>query len=187
MTTIYLPDLYRVDPGMVDPLSVGFVMLPGIDWVADQRIPDAAAIASYGRRLYRKHEQDDWYKAMDELVPLAFLFAVYLDRRTRCPLIADGRFYLQITLACLRDGLAGWPTSTYSRHREAFSGGPKFETHGLDEARIATRGAIAFGASQVDVETIMAKEVDVFFERVGSGGYVQLMKGEGAGHGAKVH
>ena len=176
--TIYLPDLFRVDPGMVDPERVRFVMLPGTEWAKAQRIPDAQRIADYARRLHKKRAEEDWFKAMDELVPFAFLFAVYLDRRTRCPLVADGRFYLQLMLACLRDGLAGWSMSSgYRRSGGEFCCGPKFETMGLTGVGYSERGALAFNASQVDVETLLAAEVDLFFERVGSEGFVSIMKG----------
>ena len=37
ITTIFLPDLFRIDPGMVNAQDVSFVCLPSQEWVAEER------------------------------------------------------------------------------------------------------------------------------------------------------
>jgi hypothetical protein len=78
--TAFLPDLFRLDPGMVDPAGAAFVMLTPRWWLEAQTLPADAACAS--------------------------LFAAMLDRRTRCPLPADVTFYQQMMAAAIEQGLA---------------------------------------------------------------------------------
>lgn len=167
VATAFLPDFCRADPGMVDPELVEFLCLPGRRWADRQAFRDRARVAEYGEALVRERrdarelfpdaEPDGVRAAVDRLVPHAHLFCVYLDRRTRAPLPADGRFFVQVFLASLRLGLAHRLGRGYR--------GPRAE--GLEDAGIAPEGAVLFRASQEAAEGMLADEVREFFGRTG--------------------
>ncbi len=173
IATVYLPDLFRADPGMVDPKVVRFVMLPGQGWAAAQTLADRERIVAYGRTLDRRLYElpaaiapDDDGEGppdpdpIDALLPHAFLFAVYLDRRTRCPLVADGRFYLQLMASFLREGAAQRPgLGTWSR-----------KAMGVADVGIAPEGAMVVLVTQEDAEDLIARETRLFFENTKGGG-----------------
>lgn len=159
MVTVTLPDLVRVDPGMVDPEAVRFVMLTSQEYLAAQPVSvgDAARAVHHARRAV-----PELPKVLDEhIVPAAMLFTAYLDRRTRCPIVADARFHLQLFAACLRGGLASLPEP---RHGEEFGCSKTLaaEVHGLDDLRIAR--PVTFQASHDAIEALLATEVDRFFK-----------------------
>lgn len=83
VTTFYLPDLLRLDPGMVDPAGVKFVVIPALAWVSAQRFDLAAA------RL-RLQSLGAEGKVTDEALHVALaegsLLLAYLDRRCRFPI-----------------------------------------------------------------------------------------------------
>src|SRR5690606_35338965 len=81
--TVHNPDLFRLDPGMVDPAGATIVMLTPSWWLEAQTLPVVDARAS--------------------------LFAAMLDRRTLCPLPADFDFYRLLLDASLVQGLALTP------------------------------------------------------------------------------
>ena len=162
--TVYLPDLFQMDPGMVDPAGAAFVVLPTDAW-SNSQVLDRAALVQHVKPLVPlKYDKtpvlDD--DTIAEMVPLAFLFAAYLDRRTRCPLLADGRFYLQLMLACLTEGLASLPPAGYSREWGVQSR-LGFVTSGTKE--LGMSHGIAFGASHLSIDKILAEQVTLFFKR----------------------
>jgi hypothetical protein len=123
VATAYLPELFRVDPGMVDPSGVYFVALASKSWLAEQenslRDEIGPAMRHVTRLVYAKRDAyerrqesaGEWAERMRlrELVPMATLFCTYLDRRTHCPLIPDLAFQLQLTMAMLASENAfGW-------------------------------------------------------------------------------
>ena len=179
LVTAYQGDLFAQDTGMVDPEGIRFVMLPSADWAAAQRI-DEAPILQYAMRLYqaqhaseraREAEFPDRERLRAMIAP-AHLLALYLDRRTRAPLIADGRFYLQLYVACLREGLAStslrWDGSAYD-HRNEKRFGIDYRL-GYVEAGIEDVGFLpgcAFQAKHAEFERVLAAEVAVFSRIVG--------------------
>jgi hypothetical protein len=105
--TVYNPDLFRLDPGMVDPKGAAFVMLTPRWWLEAQTLPAYAARAS--------------------------LFAAMLDRRTRCPLPADVAFYQQMLAAALEQGLADTPRDRSVNYSHNFAA-DGLEQAGIDGA-----------------------------------------------------
>lgn len=103
--TAYLPDLFRLDPGMVDPEGARFVMLTPRWWLEAQTLPAVDARAS--------------------------LFAAMLDRRTRCPLPADVLFCQQLLAAALDQGLAQTPGDRSVNYSHSFAA-EGLEHAGLD-------------------------------------------------------
>jgi hypothetical protein len=187
--TIFYPDLFRLDPGMVDPEGIKFVLLAPTDWSDAQQVDGTAAVRhvqammkgpKLRERDYRLEERaaklDGAY--LSSLVPTAYLFAAYLDRRTRCPLVADGRFYLQLLLAALDGGFASLPGSKagYSGRSDSWGvhSGHRFnlqlsDSHGRDDGMeaIGLRHAISVLGTHEAFEAFLAEQVTLFFERVG--------------------
>lgn len=128
--TVYHPDLFRLDPGMVDPAGATFVMLVPRWWTEAQTVDAEAARAS--------------------------LFAAYLDRRTRCPLVADVAFYRQLLAAALETGIARQPKEDCKWARGSFA------AEGLERAGVDA--AIAFSETHEKLEEFLAEQVGIYFE-----------------------
>lgn len=105
--TVYLPQLFRHDPGMVDEHGIRFVLLP----TREQLGLPANNDADFG--LYEKEE---WAKKHERRY--ATLFASFLDRRTRAPILCDPAFQAQLLRACIAEGLAIWPRDSHSHSEE---------------------------------------------------------------------
>ena len=164
IATVFLSDLFRMDPGMVDPDVARFVLLIPSDWSEKQTI-DPKPIVRHIRRLkaYEEIEEEE----IRALVPLSFLFCSFLDRRTTAPLVSDGRFYMQLFLSCLEQGLASWA----SQRDQPYGRESRFGFHSAFrfEARIEGTGitrALAFQASHESIDRVMAEEVQTFFSKV---------------------
>jgi hypothetical protein len=163
LVTLYHPDLFRLDPGMVDPLGASFILLVPSYWAATQKL-DLDSLVGYAMELGHPLEED----FLMALAPTAYLFAAYLDRRTRCPLVADGRFYMQILLSALSQGLASFPGEGFrwgwEREGWGFHSRFGFKAQGLDN--IGLEQAICFSCSHETLEKFLAGEVEAFFEKV---------------------
>jgi hypothetical protein len=162
VVTVFLPDLFQLDPGMVDPSGAAFIILPPTAWAASQKIeaePILDHVMSLEPNLEACIKRDD----LAQLVPLSFLFGAYLDRRTRCPLVSDGRFYLQLMLACLDKGLASWSGDGYSRR---FGVHARFRFTEEGTARIGLDQGLAFQASHESIESVLSQQVELFFSIV---------------------
>lgn len=164
VVTVFLPDLFRLDPGMVDPKGATFVLLPPTSWSEHQGI-DAEPIVNHVLSLDMCPLDKE---ALTALVPLSFLFSTYLDRRTRCPLVSDGRFYLQVLLASLRAGLASWSISDAASYRQLeFGQHSHFRFLEADTASVGLNRGVAFQATHEAIGEMLAEEVKVFFEATG--------------------
>jgi hypothetical protein len=163
LVTLYHPELFRLDPGMVNPTGISFVMLVPKEWAAAQRL-NVQEVVQHVLPLCRLSTQ-----ILESLVPTAYLFAAYLDRRTRCPLIADGRFYLQLLIAALDQGLASFPGHNFrwpsSRDDWGYVKSHGFTSDGLNTVGIIH--AIAAKASHRDLESFLSDQVSEYFDRVG--------------------
>jgi hypothetical protein len=163
LATIFLPELFKIDPGMVDPQGIGFVLLPTQEWHEQQSLPTAALARHLERCGYELGPE--WVK---QWATTAYLFAAYLDRRTRCPLIADGRFYMQLMTACLKNSLASFAP------KDSFSVGRDFGTHQehsyyeTDVQTVGFRQGLVFRSNHENFETVLAREVETFFKHAGS-------------------
>lgn len=174
LATIYHPELFRLDPGMVDPKGLKFVMLVPTDWASRQGVDKEGAV-KHLRKLQAPLSDEE----LAALLPTAYLFASYLDRRTRCPLIADGRFYLQILCAALHIGLASFPGSQLRSYgsREAWGFNTKlgfnavvgglegsYYGNGLNLTDINICHAIAFSETHETFEKFLSEQVELFFQ-----------------------
>lgn len=180
--TIFMPDLFRADPGMVDPAGVSFCLLPTTAWLAEQtKHIDMPSVLSHAQKLYEpRHLGIEVYRRWNEphdpgeeirlreallqkLIPLSTLFALYLDRRTHCPIVPDVRFQLQMLVSALSQGLAWLPGSGYSKEWGKASGaGYKTE---LDE-RLGFAEGVACKASHESIEGLLSIEIERYFTAI---------------------
>ena len=159
--TVFLPELFQMDPGMVDPKVASFVCLPSRDWITTQAI-NLEPILEHLEKI-DLHGQT--VASLFGFIPLAYLFAAYLDRRTRCPLVSDGRFYMQLMLACLHEGLAAWPSTGNHYYRDKPWGeNPTLGFHQQTEGIEMSRG-IAFQANHAEIERVLSEQTEIFFDQ----------------------
>lgn len=183
VATVYLPELLALDPGMVDPKGAKFVVVPGAEYLAAEarRMP-VAEIVAYVRKLPHVKEANEpdrdrqghvprgWEEPFSrellvEMVPLSYLFTLYLSNRTRAPIPPDGRFYLQLLLACLKQGLASFPTegSSYGSKKFGRNENYKFSEVGAEDGKLGC--TVAFMATHEEVEATLAAECESYFQR----------------------
>jgi hypothetical protein len=161
LVTVFLPELFQMDPGMVDQEVIRFVLLPTQGWHKKQEI-DAAPLIKHAKKCGYTLPPE----RIAELAATSFLFSAYLDRRTRCPLVADGRFYMQLMLGCLKSGAATFAaTSDYSYNREEpFGVHPHRQYYERNTADVGLLPGIAFHAGHTSFEELLAQEVALFFK-----------------------
>lgn len=173
LATIYHPELFRLDPGIVDPLMVKFVLVVPEDWAYAQTGLDPSAVD----HVLNVKKAEEWslpltQEELDQLLPTAYLFAAYLDRRTSIPLLTDAKFYLQLLCAALEEGLAsfsyeGTNYNTWGVSKKIgfqFTSSPdSYSWDTTDLRAINIRTAIAFAASQVAFEEFIKRQVTLFF------------------------
>jgi len=159
--TTFLPELFQMDPGMISEAGAAFIVLPTVEWLGAQEIDNVPAILEHGKGFLPENSglEDD---VLRQLVPMSFLFCSYLDRRTRCPLISDGRFYYQFLLVCLARGLASWSKN----HYRSFGVHNKFRFSETLTAEVGLAPGIAFKASHADLEEVLAEQVALYYRKV---------------------
>lgn len=161
LVTVFLPELFQIDPGMVDPTAVKFILLPSQAWHAEQTIdhkPLMRHMARYGGYEIEEQWFADW-------APIAYLFAAYLDRRTRCPLVADGRFYMQLMLSCLNHGAATFSAPEgYSYGQDGFGVHTRRQYFEKGITSVGLRQGIAFSCDHESFEHLLAQEVGLYFK-----------------------
>jgi hypothetical protein len=113
LVTAYLPDLFILDPGMIDPEGIQFIALTPTWWAEQEyaglrQDPAAcAAIQAHSTNLgsqfaaRRRFTPDKLLR----LVPQAVHCGSFLERRTPRPLVSSLAFYLQLFLAGLENGI----------------------------------------------------------------------------------
>jgi hypothetical protein len=161
IVTLYLPDLFQMDPGMVDPDGVRFVLLPTKEWTEAQNL-DVAPVVRHAKKVGFDLDTAQ----LVSLAPLAYLFCAYLDRRTRCPLVSDGRFYLQLMLACLQKGLASFSTDAdpyYRRDAKEFGQHHALQYHEVGTTEVGLVPGLVFRSDHETLETLLAEQVATFF------------------------
>lgn len=156
---MYVPDLLRVDPGMVDPEAIRFCVVPTRDQIAASQVDVSAVIAHLRARGLVKPAEDGRYRddrfgeeEVAALAPLAPIFAAYLNRRTYKPLPIDQCFFVQLLVACLYQGCARRASGKYSdRYREV----------GL--ADVGLMPGVAFYSGHLAFDRLLASQVARYF------------------------
>jgi hypothetical protein len=145
VATIFAPDVFALDPGMVDPAGVKFCLLPAKRWLVPSTVDVPACVP------------DD---RIDDVRQLAPLFIAYLDRRTRCPLIPDPRFYAQVLGNALDEGLAEFGGNGRQWNR-GWAQSSTFETYELEAAGFGP--ALWFHSTHDRLEKFLAEQVAIYF------------------------
>lgn len=146
LATLFAPDLFCLDPGMVDPKGVVFCLLPARSWLRPLDVPVPDCVPE---------------ERMADVLGLAPLFVAYLDRRTRCPLIPDPRFYVQILAHALDQGLARFSRTAASRYGQSWGESSYYEEAGTEDLGLAP--GLFFHAGHDVLEQFLADEVKAFF------------------------
>lgn len=149
ITTVYLPELFWIDPGMVDPDKIAFILLTSQEWRDTQKFDIEAArefVTVQGIRNQGKELTDEGLKS---ILAEAVLFHMYLDRRTRYPMPAHPHFSLRLMMRCLQERLA--------RRHDPYGGHIKYSESGMSYLNIPP--TLAFYASHEDFGNLLAQEV----------------------------
>lgn len=103
--TVFEPEIFVLNPGMIDPTRIEFLVAPPTFWIHAHgtKFQNAEAVSRYVQGL---NLPDVPRGELTRLVPLASLFCGYLDHRSRVPLVQDPRFQLQLLVRCLSVGMA---------------------------------------------------------------------------------
>lgn len=177
IVTAYMPEVFLLDPGMVDPAGVNFAILPSLEWRVQQDLDVAGAVRHLRKIGYlaTKPEKTSYYdpptnptaEQAASLVPLAPLFAAYLDRRTRAPLIKDLRFHMQLLIAALRTPLASLSVdgASYSSRSKEFGQHTRLGFWEDGTEALGLLPGMAMNASHLQVEQLLAEEVSVYLSR----------------------
>lgn len=179
--TFYVPELFKAEPGMVDPLSCDVISAPPLWWVNDQ----ARKIGSDGAMLdtLRTHldklglfdaSRESRVKVpqgttidVDDIPQLAALSAHYMamvDKRVKHPLVDDLTFAVQLYLAALAQGVAStmvkdrYDARAWNKHQWAAG----FWVEGSEDMGLAM--AVATHASQETMAQFLMEQVKLWSE-----------------------
>lgn len=167
VTTLFLPEMMTMDLGMVDPEGIRFALAPDKAWyetqapyTEDQLEEDQAYLDRYtdsrNDSRYRYAEVSCFTKVYHPRA-LASLIVVYLERRTRCPILQDPLFHIQL---CEALGQEGCLKTTPLVQR--YNSGPK--TH--DTEKVGIPNVVTLNIKHADFEAILAAEVVRFYKLV---------------------
>jgi hypothetical protein len=187
LVTIYQPELFRLDPGMVDPELCRFVMLPPLWWVERElaRLREDEISCAHLLAHARALGLEGWglgFEAEEILsqVPAAAYFAAYLDRRTQKPIPDSLDFYLQLYFHALREGIATLslhPASAnpyrndsakeawgWARHKTAKNTSQSYLE--IDTHLVGLASGVAVNVTQARLDKFLAEQVRLYFETV---------------------
>ena len=91
--TVYLPDIFRLDPGQVDASGVQFYVLPPKSWCDDYSAKHRDAIA---RAVASVTSDPEYTERLTDLAPRAVWMLNMINSRTRCPVIREIAFALRV-------------------------------------------------------------------------------------------
>lgn len=154
VVTAYLPELFRLDPGMVDPDGAAFCILPAESWIT----PLSPEARDHLLKVVGPMDPQD----LDAVLDLAPMFIAYLDRRTRCPIIRDQRFYAQVLHASLRGGLATLSCDRGHSQEWGRHGRLGYVEYGLET--VGVRPGLAFRSDHESLERLLSEQVRIYYD-----------------------
>lgn len=172
--SIYLPDVFLLDPGIVDPERVRFAVLPSAEWVSDVDETLARELAAgYSKDIERSRWNTSWAdeesaRRLDVcrlVTRIAPLFCKSLDTRTRCPLIPDPRFYAMVLAGMLSKGLATLSHENRAYRSEWGRSGCSFAEYDTDTVGLLP--GLACSAKHDQLEALLSECVSTY-ERGGA-------------------
>lgn len=144
--TVWLPELFTPDLGMVHDKRIEFVLLQPKSAIPQLSEQDSARVEEHLKRL----------KTKPFLASHAQMFAAFLEGRTRCPIIRTLEFQSQLLAALKNEDLA-----------RTIEPGERFlKGFGLEELGYAE--PIMFSAPHDWFEKVVATEVAKYFDVVGA-------------------
>lgn len=150
VTTVYLPHLFWVDPGMVDPEKIEFMLLMSTKWALSQKFDLKAAREWITGKVWMRPADLNMTDAdLTVILAEAVLFHMYLDRRSRYPMPTHPHFSLALMKACISAGLA-----ERAAHRHTYT------ESGLTQLGIPP--TLALTASHEHFGDVLAKEVSLW-------------------------
>lgn len=155
--TMFLPGPLVLDPGVLDPERASFLLLPSQDQL--ENMPEYAKAAC--DHMTRCGGFQHLTALIKEVVRYAPLFAAYMDKRTRCPLIPDPIFYCQLLGAALLQGAACFPGKTWEK---AIGRSTRVQVEGLTDVGFAE--PLLFRATHSDLEELLADTVTRYYKAV---------------------
>lgn len=164
---VYSVDLYNQDPGMIDPDDIQFIAPVPKQWAAEQNVDPI--LATWAKNEFAKlcKPQDlkseiEWESIANSIVECAAMTCVYLDRRTRIPILPDLRFQVRLFLECMTVGLCRYPEQIiqgrYSR-QWGFNG-PAFTS---DDNEMGLLWSIQCRASHDSFQSVLSRVVNQHF------------------------
>jgi len=164
--TIFLPELFRVDPGMVNPSGALFCLLPRHEWLAPVDEPLARELAAKYHVEERWRDGTENAKRLDVcryVTQIADVFQARLDRHTRCPLIPDRRFAAHVLAAMLDCGAASLASATSYSRDDWGRGSHRYSEEGTADVGLAP--GIAVGVSHATLEPLLSECVRAYEQR----------------------
>ena len=176
--TVFLPGLFQVDPGMIDPERCEFLSMPPLWWVEKQSavIRENTAVRrqvlDHARRLRLGETQNALsIPPLDEatimqFAPLAAHFVMMLDRRTRKPIIGNLGFCLQLYLAALKSGLATFNKDADRSPHLSFGYHLNYRNEDMfmavERERVGLAMPVMFRAAQADVDALLTGQIRLY-------------------------
>lgn len=173
VTTAYLPQFFVLDPGLVDPTGIRFVVAPPTEWCQRHlaTLGDTTPLLDHVRKAraitpvqHNRQGCDPHPDTLRRLPLVSSLFAAYLDRRTRAPLVHDPRFYLQLLVALLDLGAVRFPATTNERSKRDLPWGVapagSFDHYGDDTALDMV---LETCISHEDFQAVLGRELGTYY------------------------
>lgn len=111
VATFTAPDIFNVNPGMVEPSGIKFITMVTpkdleVPWDKDAAFATVCKYADQesAKAPYRYDADVFWFK---RFIPYAPYVIQQLDARSRAPLLADPSFYALLLYFMVREGMAG--------------------------------------------------------------------------------
>lgn len=192
LVTAYLPELFVLDPGMIDPEGIAFLALTPTWWAEQERaalahdtatrttvVAHLKALAGRGRDTWRGFTPETWL----DLLPQAVHVVSFLERRTPRPLVSTPAFTLQLFLAGLEQGIWTRPLPTTAGGTRPLAA-PADEwawAYHTDSAPVVAHNAEAVGleppiacrTTQAQLDAFLAAQVTRYFAVQDAGSQAQ--------------
>lgn len=163
LATIYRQDLFLVDPGMVDPSMVTFMIAPTDDFLHPSKDAADYLRSIVGEERIKKINQYQMLMDCDYIAALAPSFCAFVDRRCYFPIPPHHRFYARFLAACLDQRLASFGTPSRSYSSRNGDWGRSFgEDDGMD--KVGIRPVLYFHALQATLSDVLKEQVRLFVE-----------------------
>lgn len=181
--TMLMPELFAIDPGMIEPERCAFASVAP-NWWADAQMKVIAADHNLCGRIFRHAKAiglmgdsnkrlipipTSWNEDIIlDLLPQAGHFYLMLDKRTRRPLINDLAFAVQLYAAALHHGLASfWRAPGQSIYGEMWGYSKAAWAAGFvadNPQLLGFRQGVLLATSQNNLDGFLANQIRLYRE-----------------------